>query len=127
MLPILLFGFVAVQGWSAQTQDEEKGVVKFQERSGELQGTISLFEPDTGLLIVERNSITLQLRRYTGDEDCGCEPKRKNRRACRFERETGHREISGGAEGQQGERDPRAVILFQGMTTAIFFRSRSII
>ena len=35
-----------------------KDIVKFQQQSGELQGQIRVFEPGSGLLIVERNSVT---------------------------------------------------------------------
>jgi hypothetical protein len=57
-LPILLLVFVIAQGRSVQATDQEKDIVKFQQQAGELQGQIRIFEPESGLLIVERNSVT---------------------------------------------------------------------
>ena len=57
-LPLLLLVFLFPQGTAAQGKDQEKDIVKFQEQSGELQGQVRIFQPESGLLIVEKNSIT---------------------------------------------------------------------
>jgi len=53
-LPLVLVAFMLPPIAGAQ---EKENIVKFQVQSGELQGQIRLFEPQSGLLIVERNSI----------------------------------------------------------------------